>query len=60
MLCCCNLSLMKILEVLEKFGLDVVDESISRTQWLKGKCVTVQNHFSQGYLRCRERDMLLF
>lgn len=41
MLCCYSLSLMEILKVLKKFGLNVVDESISRTQWFKGKCYPV-------------------
>lgn len=40
-LCCYNLSLMKILKVLEKFGLNVIDESISRTQWFKDNCCPV-------------------
>lgn len=33
---CYNLSLTEILKVLEKFGLNATDESISRTQWFKG------------------------
>lgn len=52
---------MEILKAFEEFGLNVIDEPVSRTQWFKGKKMLhcAESHFSRILEIWRSRSVAL-